>query len=310
MNLGQLRYFVALADTGSFTRAAAVSRVTQPSLSQQIRALEAELGGELVERHARGIRLTAAGAAFLPEARVALEATDRARDAARQELRLTPRTIDIVTVRSLAMTVVPESIRRWYAKHPEFLIRLHEFSNPSETERIVLAGGGRIGIGPAPFHWSGPSRHLGWDELVAIVPADNSSEPLEPIRLESLADRGWVLYEHTHGLRSMIDVACSTAGFTPRPVAETGQIETAARLAAAGLGPSLVPRHTVPAELTIAIRVLEPPIMWEVAAFSRTDWPRHVDAYLDTFEGTAIDRQPPDQLLHISPSEFARAESF
>jgi DNA-binding transcriptional LysR family regulator len=207
------------------------------------------------------------------------------------------------------MTVVPLSIQRWYRKHPEFLIRLHEFSNTPQTERAVLAGGGRIGIGPAPVTWSGPVRSLGWDELVAVLPMDEPGEPFEPIRLESLADRGWVLYERTHGLRSMTDAACSSAGFIPRAVAETGQIETAARLAAAGLGPSLVPRHTVPKELSASVRVLEPAIMWEVAAYSRSSWPRYVDAYLEMFKDTALDRDPPERIQRISPAEFPPVES-
>ena len=78
MNLRQLSCFVAVAEEGSFTRAAERIGIAQPSLSQQIRSLEAELGGLLLERLARGIVLTPAGRAFLPEARAALRATERA----------------------------------------------------------------------------------------------------------------------------------------------------------------------------------------------------------------------------------------
>lgn len=304
MNLGQLRYFVALAEAGSFTRAAAVVRVAQPSLSQQIRALEAELGGPLVERGARGIRLTEAGNAFLPEAREAIRASERAREAARQALELTPRTIDIATVRSLAMTVLPHSIQRWYRDNPAFVIRLREFSNSRSTERAVFNDASLLGIGPRPTTWSGRLRPLGWDELVAIVPLDDRGDPSCPVQLASLAGRGWVLYEPTHGLRSMIDAACSrSAGFIPEPVAETGQIETAARLAAAGLGPSLVPRHTVPADLRGAVRTLDPPVMWAVAAYARREWPSFVDAYLDTFDDSPLHRTPPERVLMLEPSQ-------
>jgi DNA-binding transcriptional LysR family regulator len=302
MNLGQLRYFVALSEAGSFTRAAALMRVAQPSLSQQIRALEAELGGELVERHARGIRLTEAGHAFLPEAHEAIRAVERAREAAREALELTPRRIDIVTVRSLAMTVLPRSIQQWYRTHPEFVIRLREFSDSRSAERAVAEGAGLLGIGPMPQTWSGRLRSLGWDDLVAIVPANEPGDPAQPIRLDSLADRGWVLYESHHGLRAMIDAACAQYGFAPQPVAETGQIETAARLAAAGLGPSLVPSHTVPADLAGSVRRLQPPIMWEVAAFARSGWPRFVDAYLDTLGDSPLNRQPPRDVLRLNPS--------
>jgi DNA-binding transcriptional LysR family regulator len=301
MNLGQLRYFVALADSGSFTKAAALMRVAQPSLSQQIRALEAELGGALVERHSRGVRLTEAGEAMLPEAREAVRASERAREAAQHALGLTPRRIEIVTVRSLAMTVLPGSIQRWYRRHPDFLIRMHEFSDSISAERAVTKGGELLGIGPRPRSWYGPVRALGWDDLVAILPLDDPSDPARAIRLESLAHRGWVLYERGHGLRQMIESACSHYNFTPQPVAETGQIETAARLAAAGLGPSLVPRHTVPADLQAAVRLIEPALMWEVAAYARTPWPRYVDEYLDTLTDSPLHKAPPTSVLMIDP---------
>src|SRR5258706_12303888 len=72
MNLRQLQYFVAIADEGSFTRAAERLLVAQPSLSQQLKALEQELGGQLLERLPNGVRLTAAGKAFMPDARPAV----------------------------------------------------------------------------------------------------------------------------------------------------------------------------------------------------------------------------------------------
>src|SRR3954469_14588028 len=79
VNLRQLEYFLVIAEEGSFTRAAERLLVAQPSLSQQIGALEAELGGPLLERMPRGVRLTTAGHSFLPEARAAISHADRAR---------------------------------------------------------------------------------------------------------------------------------------------------------------------------------------------------------------------------------------
>ena len=82
MNLRQLDYFLAVADEGSFTRAAERLLVAQPSLSQQIKSLEQELGGPLLERLPKGVRLTAAGKAFITEARAAPSRTPRAPAAA------------------------------------------------------------------------------------------------------------------------------------------------------------------------------------------------------------------------------------
>src|SRR5258708_30621983 len=101
MNLRQLRYFLTIADEGSFTRAAEQLLVAQPSLSQQIKALEHELGGPLLERLPKGVRLTAAGKAFLPEARAAVTHADRARRNARSALGLQAGQLQAATATSV-----------------------------------------------------------------------------------------------------------------------------------------------------------------------------------------------------------------
>ena len=83
----QMAYWLAIVEEGSFTRAAARMHVSQPSLSQQVRALEEELGGELLERLPRSVRLTSAGKAFLPHARAAVHSADRAVRSAREQYR-------------------------------------------------------------------------------------------------------------------------------------------------------------------------------------------------------------------------------
>ncbi|HKG37502.1 MAG TPA: LysR family transcriptional regulator [Conexibacter sp.] len=306
MNLRQLEYFVALAEHGSFTRAAEACHVAQPSLSQQIRGLEAELGGELVARQTRGIALTEAGRAFLPEAKDAVNACNRAREAAQRTFQLFPDTVDIATVRTLAMQVLPQSIERWYREHPDFRIRLHEFSTAVHVEQAVDGSTRLIGLAPAPGDWDGPMRRLGWDGLVAILPADDPLPPGEPVALDDLRELGWVLFERAHGLRAVIDAACAQAGFEPRAIAETGQVETAIRLAASGLGVALAPPHTVPIELRPAIRPLRNPIVWEVAAYARAPWPAIVDEYLDTF-AMGLVADPPDDALVLQPSDHPPA---
>src|SRR5712691_11223992 len=107
MNLRQLQYCVAVVDTASFTKAAQRLHVSQPGLSQQIRALEAELGGKLIERLPRGIRLTPAGKAFLPEARAAVLAAERAGKAARSAFAVRTAELEIATLRSIAVGILP-----------------------------------------------------------------------------------------------------------------------------------------------------------------------------------------------------------
>src|SRR5258705_8308605 len=110
MNLGQLRYFLTIADEASFTRAAEQLLVAQPSLSQQIKSLEHELGGPLLERLPTGVRLTAAGKAFLPEARAAVAHADRARRNARSALGLEAGEIQESTPSSEPLRGVPSAV--------------------------------------------------------------------------------------------------------------------------------------------------------------------------------------------------------
>src|ERR1043166_6262364 len=100
MNLRHLRSFVAVAEEGSFTRAARRMGIAQPSLSQQIRALESDLGGPPIERLPRGIRLPAGGTALLPEAQAAVRAAERALTAARTAMGLEAGELEVATLLS------------------------------------------------------------------------------------------------------------------------------------------------------------------------------------------------------------------
>jgi DNA-binding transcriptional LysR family regulator len=129
VNLRQLRYFVTIVDEGSVTRAAERLYVAQPSVSQQIKALEAELGGLLLERIPTGVRLTEAGKAFLGDARAALRYSDRAADSARSVLGLHAGELEVATVTSMAYGLLPGVFARWQEAHPGPSLRLREYSH-------------------------------------------------------------------------------------------------------------------------------------------------------------------------------------
>src|SRR5215216_4245436 len=118
VNLRQLEYFVTVAEERSVTRAAERLLVAQPSLSQQIGALEEELGGALLERLPRGVRLTVAGESFLSEARAAIAHADRARRSAHMAFGLEAGELHIATIPSVAVGLLPVALRRWQELHP------------------------------------------------------------------------------------------------------------------------------------------------------------------------------------------------
>ncbi|MER5394958.1 LysR family transcriptional regulator, partial [Saccharopolyspora sp. NPDC002686] len=115
--LRQFEYLVTVVDTGSFTRAAELLHVTQPALSHQVRALERDAGGPLLERLPRSVRLTPMGRAMLPHARAALADAERARSAARQASGLECGELQLATVYSASIGVLPPALRAWRRDH-------------------------------------------------------------------------------------------------------------------------------------------------------------------------------------------------
>src|SRR6478609_3986604 len=285
MNLRQLHYLIAIADEGSFTRAAERLLVAQPSLSQQIRSLEHELGGPLLERLPTGVRLTAAGKAFLPEARAAVAHAERAQRNARSALGLEAGEIEVATVTSVAFGVLPPAFELWHERYPGTTIALREYTHRQALDDAVRLGVGDVAVGPRPPEWHGPVVELGWEEFVAVLPA---SDPLarnkRPVALEQLADRDWVLFGPDHGLSALILEICAGAGFAPRRTVQTGQVAAACHLAAAGLGVTIVPDNVVPLGLGAEVRSLSPPLARQIVAFTRQDWSPLARAFLEVLQ--------------------------
>jgi len=294
VNLRQLRYFLTIADEGSFSRAAVSLLIAQPSLSQQIKSLERELGGALLERLPTGVRLTPAGNAFLSEARSAVAHAERAGRNARSALGLDAGEIEVATVTSVAYGVLPPAFKVWLERHPGTTIALREYTHRGALVDAVRAGVGDIAVGPRPSDWPGPVAALGWEEFVVVLPA---ADPLAAsgrgsVPLEALADRDWVLFGSDHGLSGLILGACSAAGFTPRRTVQTAQVAAAAHLAAAGLGVTIIPDNVVPPGLQAAVRPLRQPLARELVAFARQDWTPLADAFLHTLEEQSWERRP------------------
>jgi DNA-binding transcriptional LysR family regulator len=282
MNLRQLECFVAIVEEGSFTRAAQRVGITQPSLSQHVRSLEEELGGAVLERLPRGVALTPAGRTLLPEARAALRAVERGRRGARAALALEAGDLEIATVLSMAVGLLPRYIRLWHERHPDVGIRLQEFRHRSLLEDAVEQGVADFAIGPLPLRaWEGPLEQVSWEEFVVVAPPGDPLASRRRVRLEELADREWVLYHADHGLAGILEEVCRRAGFSPRGTVRTSQAEGAARLASAGIGPALVPDNIVLPGIEGSVLRLDPPMIREVAVYARTELSRTAAAFVE-----------------------------
>lgn len=282
MNFRQLECFVAVVDEGSFTRAARRVGISQPSLSQHIRALEADLEGLLLDRLPRGVSLTPAGRTLLPEARAAVRALERGRQGARAALALESGELEVATVLSMAVGVLPRHIGVWHERYPRVSIRLHEFRHRHLLEEAVEQGVADFAIGPRPVRrWEGPLEIVGWEEFVVVLARSSRLAGQASVRLEELRDLDWVLYHPDHGLAGIVEEICGRAGFRPRGTVRTSQAEGAVRLAAAGLGLALVPDNIVLPGVECAVLRLAPRVIRDVAAYARNEWSPASAAFVD-----------------------------
>jgi DNA-binding transcriptional LysR family regulator len=294
-----MEYLVAVAEEGSFTRAAERLFVSQPALSHQIKTLERSVGGELLERLPNGVQLTPMGRAFLPHATAAVLAAEEARHAARAVGELEAGQLRIGTLGSIALGVLPAAIRAWRLANPQVSFELREYLHIDELAEQMRLGAADVAVGPRPLGWEGPIRSLGQEDLVVVLAVD---DPLvdggrKRVALEQLADRPWTLYSSDNGLAPVVLDACAAAGFTPRPAVHTHHTATAVQLAAAGLGPALVPENVVEPMFTGALLRPDPPVRRELVAFSRANPSPLVAAFTDVLaEHAVIDPRKPSIL--------------
>ena len=271
VNLRHLRAWVTVVDEGSVTAGARRLGVSQPALSQQLRALEEFFGSHLLERLRRGVQPTPLGRALLGEARGTLAAADRLTRQARTIAGFESGVLEVATLPTLVDSMLIDPLRRWQSEHPRVAIQLHEFALQATMNESVALGVGDLAIGVRPPGWAGPVVSLGWEQFVVVLPPNDPLAGVPgPVALRDLSDRSWILYEPSQGLADYVATACALAGFRPRKAVLTSQVQAAVRLAAAGLGVVLVPSANVPDELADNARKLEPPVAWELTVFARS----------------------------------------
>jgi DNA-binding transcriptional LysR family regulator len=270
VSLRQLEYFVTVVDEGSFTTAAARLQVSQPGLSHQVQALERQLGGPLLERLPRGVRLTPAGRTALPHARASLAHAERAAAAAQRASGIDAGELHVGTLFSISVGVLPPALATWRRRYPDVQVRLVEFRHTNDLIAAMEAGQADVAVGPTPAGWDGPVREIGAEEfVVAAAPGTQLPGTGETVSLTGLADRDWVHFTPPSGLADVLDAACAAAGFTPRAAVRTEQAPSALNLAHAGLGVTLLPGNVVPAAFDGVLRRPDPPVRRPLAAYTR-----------------------------------------
>jgi DNA-binding transcriptional LysR family regulator len=190
--------------------------------------------------------------------------------------------LEVATVGTVALGLLPPLLRRWQSRHRGRTVRVHEHRDARSLAQAVAEGSADLGIGPRPSEWSGPLESLGWEEFVVVLPPGDPLRRDEgPVALAALEEREWVLFEREHALAELVDRLCAAEGFTPRAAVRSAQIAGVAALAAAGLGPAVVPSNIVIGSLRKSVRSLDPPRARELCAFTRADWSPLARALLD-----------------------------
>ncbi len=247
MELQQLRYFCAIAATGSFSRAAQQTHVSQPSLSQQIRKLEDELGTRLFDRLGRSVRLTELGRAFLPRAQTVLRDLEAARSDVVERKASVGGPICVGVIPTIAPYFLPRVLASFSRKYPEVRVTVAEEITPLLLERL-RAGTMDVAIVALPLD---VRRHefatfpLAVEKLYAVLPSRHALAKRRTLSLAELQSEPFLLLRDGHCFRETSVAACRRARLSPQIIFESGQFSSILSMVSAGLGVSIVPAMAV-----------------------------------------------------------------
>jgi LysR family hydrogen peroxide-inducible transcriptional activator len=241
MEFHQLRYVCAIAETGSFSRAAERCHVAQPSLSQQVLKLEEDLGAKLFDRLGRSVRLTEAGRAFLPHARSILHQMEAARTGVEDKRTDVRGSVTVGVIPTIAPYLMPQSVAAFSKKYPDAKLRILE-----ETTPVLVEGLRNLSIDVAILAL--PLRHkefqmypLRTEPLYAALARDHPRARAKNLSLRELRGEQFVMLRDGHCFRDLSVAACTRAKVNPRIAFESGQFSSLLGMVAAGVGVSLVP---------------------------------------------------------------------
>jgi DNA-binding transcriptional LysR family regulator len=255
MELRQLAYFVAVAEERNFTRAAQRIPIAQPAISQQIGRLESELRERLFVRDRRGVRLTAAGEAFLPHARAALASVEHAREAVTALSGLVTGRLAFGFVLPLPDERLSRLLGAFHRRYPGIELKLVE----DETDALLAAlasgqidaaliGLGRYDRPPSDMDSTVVAR----EPVVVAVHAEHHLATQASVALAALRDEPMIAFTSASKQRTTLEAACRAAGFTPRIAAETSDLGVMTELIQQGLGVAVLPGSAVAGAAGIA----------------------------------------------------------
>ena len=245
MEVHQLRYVCAIADTGNFSRAAERCKIAQPSLSQQVQKLEDDLGVKLFDRLGRSIRLTEAGRAFIPRARAILEQMDAARTSAADKNADLRGSVTVGVIPTVAPYRMPGYAASFTKKFPDAKLRIIE-----DTTSVLVQGLRDLSIDVAILAL--PLRHkdlelfpIRTEPLFAVLRKNHPRARAKSLALKDLRGESFVMLRDGHCFRDLSLDTCTRARVTPNIAFESGQFSSLLGMVATGIGVSLIPEMAI-----------------------------------------------------------------
>jgi len=242
MEIHQLRYFVAVADEGSFSRAAAKVRVAQPSLSQQIQKLEADMGQPLFDRLPRSVVLTEAGRCFIDYARQILATIGDARRRVGELKGKVAGAVAVGAIPTIAPYVLPGLIGRFQKRYPEVTLEIVEDVTDGVANRVEA---GELDVAFVSTCHQSPTiqrQYLGKEPLLALVPKRHPLAKKTQVTLDDLKSQRFLLLHEMHCLSRQVNQLLAARRVRPDLALAGSQLGTIANMVAAGIGVSIVPQ--------------------------------------------------------------------
>lgn len=245
MQIHQLRYFCAVAKTGSFTRAAQQEHLAQPSLSQQVRKLEDELGTQLFDRLGRTVRLTRLGEVFLPRAADILRQVASAKSEIHEKAGAEHGRLVIGAIPTIAPYFLALRLASFTQEFPHVQVNVVEEATHELLNRIH-EGSVDLGLLALPV----PANHcscleLFRERLYAVVPRHHRLASRSQLDLKQIERDPFLLLKEGHCFRENTLAACRRARLHPNVVFESGQFTTILAMVGAGAGVSVLPEMAI-----------------------------------------------------------------
>jgi DNA-binding transcriptional LysR family regulator len=288
VDFGQIEAFIQVSQHRSFSRAAEVLQLTQPSITARIQALERELGEELFERGGRGVRLTDAGTAFQPYVERILQTLQEGRDAVDEVRNIQLGSLRLGSAITISTYVLPGILHRFCEAFPGVDV----FIRTGRSEQVLsmlLADEVHVGLVRSLANPEVEAIDLYDDEIVLVAPPEHRFAAARGVRVAEAAGEPIVLFDRGSSYYGLINNFFRQAGVIPNVSMELDSLEATKRMVEAGLGIALLPLVTVEREMgagtLVKVELLDAaPMKRPISLIYRRHrkLPRTVQAFIDT----------------------------